>query len=65
MQPFLQAETEELARKVESLTAENASIRSEIDRVTEHSGKLRLENVILMVNLCSISIIPTCFHEYF
>ncbi|KAG2720502.1 hypothetical protein I3760_02G038700 [Carya illinoinensis] len=46
-----QAETEELARKVESLTAENASIRSEIDRVTEHSGKLRLENVILMEKL--------------
>ncbi|XP_041001937.1 common plant regulatory factor 1-like isoform X2 [Juglans microcarpa x Juglans regia] len=45
------AEAEELARKVESLTAENASIRSEIDRVTEHSRKLRLENVTLMEKL--------------
>ncbi|XP_039001283.1 G-box-binding factor 3-like isoform X5 [Hibiscus syriacus] len=46
-----QAETEELARKVESLTAENATIRSEIIQLTEKSEKLRLENATLVVGL--------------
>jgi len=44
-----QAETEELARKVEQLTAENTSLRSEINKLTESSQKLRMENSALMV----------------
>ncbi|XP_066361867.1 common plant regulatory factor 1-like [Miscanthus floridulus] len=46
-----QAETEELATQVESLNAENTSLRSEIGRLTESSKKLRLENSALMVKL--------------
>jgi len=46
-----QAETEELATQVESLAAENTSLRSEIGRLTESSEKLRLENSALMVKL--------------
>ncbi|XP_066312231.1 G-box-binding factor 3-like isoform X2 [Miscanthus floridulus] len=42
-----QAETEELARKVELLTAENTSLRSEISKLTESSQKLRMENAAL------------------
>lgn len=45
----LEAETEVLARKVESLTAENTALRSEINQLTEKSEKLRLENATLMV----------------
>lgn len=44
-----QAETEELARKVDSLTAENVAIRSEISRLSENSEKLKKENSTLMV----------------
>lgn len=44
-----QAETEELATKVESLTAENSVLKSEINRLTEKSEKLKLENTSLMV----------------
>ncbi|XP_020098729.1 common plant regulatory factor 1-like isoform X2 [Ananas comosus] len=46
-----QAETEELAIKVESLSAENSSLRSEINQLTENSEKLRLENSALMEKL--------------
>ncbi|CAO2170863.1 unnamed protein product [Urochloa humidicola] len=46
-----QAETEELARKVELLTAENTSLRSEIGKLTESSQKLRMENSSLMEKL--------------
>ncbi|XP_062232184.1 common plant regulatory factor 1-like isoform X2 [Phragmites australis] len=46
-----QAEAEELAIQVESLTAENTSLRSEISRLTDSSEKLRLENSALMVKL--------------
>ncbi|GMI69593.1 G-box binding factor 3 [Hibiscus trionum] len=46
-----QAETEELARKVESLTAENATLRSEINQLNEKSEKLRLENATLVEGL--------------
>ncbi|XVF73081.1 hypothetical protein PTKIN_Ptkin12aG0172500 [Pterospermum kingtungense] len=46
-----QAETEELADKVESLTAENATLRSEINQLTEKSEKLRLENATLAEGL--------------
>ncbi|XP_022757495.1 common plant regulatory factor 1-like isoform X2 [Durio zibethinus] len=48
-----QAETEELARKVESLTAENAALRSEINQLSEKSEKLRLENATLVEGLKS------------
>ncbi|XP_066312232.1 G-box-binding factor 3-like isoform X3 [Miscanthus floridulus] len=44
-----QAETEELARKVELLTAENTSLRSEISKLTESSQKLRMENAALVL----------------
>ncbi|CAD6237616.1 unnamed protein product [Miscanthus lutarioriparius] len=43
-----QAETGELARKIELLTAENTSLRSEISKLTESSQKLRVENAALM-----------------
>jgi plant G-box-binding factor len=46
-----QAEAEELARKVELLTAENASLRNEISKVAESSQKLRMENSSLMVHI--------------
>ncbi|TVU20267.1 hypothetical protein EJB05_36470 [Eragrostis curvula] len=46
-----QAETEELATQVESLAQENASLRSEIGRLSTSSEKLRLENSALMVRL--------------
>nr|QEO19185.1 putative common plant regulatory factor 1-like isoform X2 [Cymbidium ensifolium] len=46
-----QAETEELAIKVGSLTAENTTLRSEISRLIESSDKLRLENSVLMEKL--------------
>uniref|UniRef100_A0A0D9WJX4 BZIP domain-containing protein n=1 Tax=Leersia perrieri TaxID=77586 RepID=A0A0D9WJX4_9ORYZ len=46
-----QAETEDLATQVESLTAENTSLRSEISRLSESSDKLRLENSALMGKL--------------
>ncbi|XP_017410249.1 common plant regulatory factor 1 isoform X1 [Vigna angularis] len=39
-----QAETEELARKVEMLTAENVSLKSEITKLTEGSEQMRMEN---------------------
>lgn len=46
-----QAETEELAIKVESLSAENADIRAEINQLVESSEKLRKENSSLMEKL--------------
>ncbi|KAG0452180.1 hypothetical protein HPP92_025820 [Vanilla planifolia] len=46
-----QAETEELAIKVGTLTTENTTLRSEISRLTESSAKLRLENSFLMDKL--------------
>ncbi|KAG0483096.1 hypothetical protein HPP92_011180 [Vanilla planifolia] len=46
-----QAETEELAVKVGTLTAENTSLRSEITRLTQSSEKLRSENSTLMEKL--------------
>ncbi|KAG6597103.1 Common plant regulatory factor 1 [Cucurbita argyrosperma subsp. argyrosperma] len=48
-----QAETEELAHKVDSLTAENVAIRSEISRLSENSEKLKQENATLMEKLKS------------
>ncbi|KAK4600280.1 hypothetical protein RGQ29_010090 [Quercus rubra] len=46
-----QAETEELALKVESMIAENEAIKSEINGLTDNSEKLRLENATLMEKL--------------
>ncbi|KAF5181584.1 G-box-binding factor [Thalictrum thalictroides] len=46
-----QAESEELAVKVESLNAENLALRSEMNRLTENSEKLRIENTALMERL--------------
>ncbi|KAH7519518.1 hypothetical protein FEM48_Zijuj08G0045000 [Ziziphus jujuba var. spinosa] len=46
-----QAETEELARKVDALNAENVSLKSEMNRLTENSEKIRLENAKLVDKL--------------
>lgn len=46
---FFQAETEELGRKVDSLTTENVALKSDLTRLTENSEKLRQENAKLMV----------------
>ncbi|XP_009377247.2 common plant regulatory factor 1 [Pyrus x bretschneideri] len=46
-----QAETEELARKVEALSADNVALKSEINRLTENSATLRLENTTLLDKL--------------
>ncbi|KAK8468775.1 hypothetical protein PHAVU_006G109700 [Phaseolus vulgaris] len=48
-----QAETEELARKVESLNTENETLKSEINRLTESSEKMRVENATLREKLKS------------
>ena len=47
--PAAQAETEELARKVESLNSENETLKSELNRLTESSEKMRVENATLRV----------------
>lgn len=46
-----QAESEELALKVESLNTENLALRSEINRLTENSENLKIENAMLMEKL--------------
>ncbi|KAL6124093.1 hypothetical protein ACLB2K_076608 [Fragaria x ananassa] len=46
-----QAETDELARKVEALNADNESLKSEINRLAESSDRLRVENASLMEKL--------------
>lgn len=46
-----QAETEELAKKVQSLTAENVTLRSEINKIVENSEQLKHENAALMDKL--------------
>ncbi|XP_010518298.1 PREDICTED: G-box-binding factor 3 isoform X2 [Camelina sativa] len=49
-----QAETEELAKKVEALTAENMALRSELNQLNEKSDKLRGANATLLDKLkCS------------
>ncbi|VVB13868.1 unnamed protein product [Arabis nemorensis] len=48
-----QAETEELARKVEALTAENMALRSELNQLNEKSDKLRGVNATLQDKLKS------------
>ncbi|CAH9123687.1 unnamed protein product [Cuscuta epithymum] len=46
-----QAETEELAKRVQLLTAENVNLKSEINKLMENSEKLKLENMSLMERL--------------
>ncbi|KAJ4870652.1 G-box-binding factor 3 [Raphanus sativus] len=48
-----QAETEELGRKVEALTAENMVLRSELNQRNEKSDKLRGANATLLNKLKS------------
>lgn len=65
MRPSIQAEADELARKVDSLIGENAAIKSEIDRLSGNSQKLRLENNTLMVHPYAISLIRSCIRYVF
>ncbi|XP_057979027.1 common plant regulatory factor 1 isoform X2 [Malania oleifera] len=60
-----QAETEELAMKVEALGAENVVLKSEINRLTQSSEKLRLENATLMVILRRAFFIFSQPHDIF
>ncbi|KAL3369071.1 hypothetical protein AABB24_009731 [Solanum stoloniferum] len=46
-----QAEAEELAVQVQSLTSENLALRLEINKFTENSEKLKVENAALMERL--------------
>ncbi|XP_059312534.1 transcriptional activator TAF-1-like isoform X4 [Lycium ferocissimum] len=46
-----QAEAEELAMRVQSLTAENMTLKSEINKLMENSEKLKLDNAALMERL--------------
>ncbi|XP_050873534.1 common plant regulatory factor 1 isoform X1 [Lathyrus oleraceus] len=46
-----QAEAEELARRVDALTAENLALKSEINEFTENSEKLKIENATLKEKL--------------
>ena len=61
----IQAEMEELARRVESLTAENAALKSEINQLVENSQKLRRENATLTVIKCPISDDVLCYRPMF
>ncbi|CAI9785963.1 unnamed protein product [Fraxinus pennsylvanica] len=46
-----QAETEELAMRVNALTSENLTLESEVNKLKESSKKLKLENATLMEKL--------------
>ncbi|CAN4096820.1 unnamed protein product [Withania somnifera] len=46
-----QAETEELAVRVQSLTSENLALKSEINKFTDNSEKLKIENAALLARL--------------
>lgn len=46
-----QAEAEELAIRVQALTAENLTLKSEINKLMENSEKLKLDNTALMERL--------------
>ncbi|PSS11671.1 Common plant regulatory factor 1 like [Actinidia chinensis var. chinensis] len=46
-----QAEAEELAIRVDALTAENTTLKTEISRLKENSEKLKLENTTLVEKL--------------
>ncbi|KAH9313929.1 hypothetical protein KI387_022556, partial [Taxus chinensis] len=49
-----QAECEELAQKVETLTVENISLRSELNRMAEECKKLTAENASIMEQLSKV-----------
>ena len=49
---LVQAEAEELAIKVDALTAENTTLKTEISRLKENSEKLKLENTTVTVQHC-------------
>ncbi|GAB2252020.1 hypothetical protein Droror1_Dr00004867 [Drosera rotundifolia] len=51
-----QAETEELGKKVETLLAENRSLKSEINQLAESSVKLESENASLIVKLKNVEL---------
>lgn len=53
-----QAEAEELAIKVEALTSENLTLKSEINRLTDNSEKLKLQNTKLMEKLKNAHLDP-------
>lgn len=46
-----QAEAEELARRVDALTAENLALKSEMNELAENSAKLKIENATLKEKL--------------
>ena len=48
-----QAEAEELARRVDALTAENLALKSEMNELAENSEKLKMENATLKEKLKS------------
>ena len=54
-----------MATQVESLTAENTSLRSEIGRLTVSSKKLRLENSALMVMNLLLRLYALTFYARF
>ncbi|XP_021898333.1 common plant regulatory factor 1-like [Carica papaya] len=54
-----QAETEELAHRVECLTAENVGLKSKIGQLTDKSDKLRRENAALMEKLKIAQLVRT------
>ncbi|CAH1447839.1 unnamed protein product [Lactuca virosa] len=49
-----QAEAEELAIKVDALTSENLTLKSEINRLTDNSEKLKLQNAKLTEKLKNV-----------
>ncbi|KAL9251630.1 Common plant regulatory factor 1-like protein [Drosera capensis] len=51
-----QAETEELGKKVETLLAQNRSLKSEINQLAESSVKLKSENASLIVKLKNVEL---------
>eukprot|EP00262_Sarcandra_glabra_P018249 TRINITY_DN6482_c0_g1_i1.p1 TRINITY_DN6482_c0_g1~~TRINITY_DN6482_c0_g1_i1.p1 ORF type:complete len:429 (+),score=97.52 TRINITY_DN6482_c0_g1_i1:307-1593(+) len=54
-----QAESDELATRVDSLNAENIALRSELSRLTENSEKLRRENSALAEKLKNAKLVKT------
>lgn len=58
-----QAETEELAVKVQALNSENMTLKSEMNKLMECSEKLKLENAALLVRcntqISLFSVIPS------
>jgi dynactin complex subunit len=45
----IQAEAEELARRVDALTSENLLLKSEMNELAQNSEKLKMENAALKV----------------